>query len=80
MCQHALDRLVAPGSAPLGGQGLPEVPLKGPRQAGGPGQPLVGALLGPQIPQKQPQIAALHLLRRQTRRHCMLKVLLYPPL
>jgi hypothetical protein len=53
MGQDALDRLVAPGSAPLGGQGLPEVLLKGPRQAGRLGEPLVCALLSLQVPKKQ---------------------------
>ena len=54
MRQNALDRLVAPGSAPLGGQDLPEVLLKSPGQAGCPGEPLVGPFLGLQIAQKQP--------------------------
>ena len=53
MRQDALDRLVAPGPAPFGGQGLAEVLLKGPRQAGRPGEPLVGALLSLQVPKKQ---------------------------
>ena len=79
MRQNALDRLIAPGPVPRGGQRLPEVLLKGPRQAGRPGQPLVGALLGLQIAQKQAQVAALHLFRCRTGRHRMLKILLDPP-
>src|SRR5262245_303777 len=79
MRQDALDRLVAPCPAPLSGERLPEMLLKSPRQAGRPGESLVGALLGLQIPEKQVQITALHLLRRWTGRHRMLKILLHPP-
>src|SRR5262245_43565112 len=79
MRQDALDRLVAPGPAPLSGERLPEMLLKSPRQAGRPGESLIGALLALQIAQKERQIAALHLLRRRTGRHRMLKILLHPP-
>jgi hypothetical protein len=79
MGQDPLDCLVAPGPAPRGRQGLPEVLLKGPCQAGCPGEPLVGPFLGLQIAQQQAQVAALHLLRRRTGRHRMLKILRHPP-
>jgi hypothetical protein len=62
MRQDPPDDLVTPGAVPLGGQRLLEVLLKRPRQAGCPGEPLVGALLGSQIPQEQTEIPALHLL------------------
>jgi len=79
MRQDTLDGLVAPGPAPLGGQRLAEVLLKGSHQAGRPGEPLVRALLGLQVPKKQTEIAALHLLRCRTGRHRMLKILRDPP-
>src|SRR5205823_12632475 len=62
---------------PGGGQRLPEVLLKHPRQAGGPGQPLVGPLLGRHIAEKQTQIAALHLLRRGTCGDCISDILFH---
>src|SRR5512145_1971675 len=65
MRQDALDGLVAPGPAPLGRQRLPEVLLKGARQAGRPGQSLLRALLAWQRAQKQAQVAVLHLWRRR---------------
>lgn len=79
MRQNALDRLIAPGPVPRGVQRLPEVLLKGPREAGRPGQSLVGTLLGLQIAQTQAQITALHLLRRRTGGDGMLEILLDPP-
>ena len=79
MRQDALDGLVAPGAAPLGRQRLPEVLLKGVRQAGRPGQSLLRALLALQIAQKQAQVAVLHLWRRRPGRHRMLQILLDPP-
>jgi len=71
--------MCSPGAAPRGGQRLLEVLLKRPGQAGCPGPPLVGALLGPQIPQEEVEVAALHLLRRRAGGHRMLKILHRPP-
>src|SRR5262249_6151482 len=79
MRQDTSDSPVAPGAAPRRRQRLLEVLLKRPRQAWGPGHALVGPFLGPQISQKQAQVAALDLLRRRTRRHGMLEIPLNPP-
>ena len=78
MGQNALDRLVALGSAPLGGQGLPEVLLKGPGQAGCPASRWSVPSSACRA-QKQAQVAALHLLRRRTGGDGMLQILLDPP-
>jgi hypothetical protein len=80
MRQDPLERLVAPGPVPLGGQRLPEVLLKGSREAGCLGNPLIRPLLRCHRAEKQTQVAALHLLRCRTRRHRMLKILRHPRL